>query len=375
MRIHLLSLLLSVAAVYAVSAQRVWHDPLSAPQACIDGRGWSEELRQSYHRLPDRFQSVVRPAVWQLAKNSAGLYLNFSTTATHITVRYVVSEARALNNVVALAKSGVDLYRFTPQGQMQWCTCFGRFTMGSTPRDTIAFDYQLTAEASQRRTDGTMEPRTYRLYLPLYNTVEWMRIGVDSGEAFTFLPAGSEAPIVCYGTSILQGASASRPAMAWTNIVQRTLQRRVVNLGFSGNGLMEPELFDILAELPAACYVIDCMPNLSSMPDSIVPRLTRGVHRLRRTTQVPILLVEHDGYNNLYTDSLTRLRYQRTNKELQHAYRQLLAEGVKQLYYLGENEIGISSDEDSQIDGVHANDIGMRRYAQAVMRKLQPLLP
>lgn len=49
----------------------------------------------------------------------------------------------------------------------------------------------------------------------------------------------TDHPIVLYGTSIAQGACASRPGMAWGNIVSRSLEIPLINLGFSGNGKLE----------------------------------------------------------------------------------------------------------------------------------------
>ena len=46
-------------------------------------------------------------------------------------------------------------------------------------------------------------------------------------------------PIVFYGTSITQGASASRPGMAYPAIISRKLNVETMNFGFSGNGRFE----------------------------------------------------------------------------------------------------------------------------------------
>ena len=47
------------------------------------------------------------------------------------------------------------------------------------------------------------------------------------------------APVVFYGTSITQGGVVSRPGMAFTNIIGRSLSRDVLNFGYSGQGYME----------------------------------------------------------------------------------------------------------------------------------------
>ena len=63
---------------------------------------------------------------------------------------------------------------------------------------------------------------------------------------FEWIPVSTELPIVLYGTSIAQGACASRPAMAWGNIVQRSLDYPLINLGFSGNGKLAPEVIEFI---------------------------------------------------------------------------------------------------------------------------------
>lgn len=61
----------------------------------------------------------------------------------------------------------------------------------------------------------------YEVYLPLYNDVKWLEVGVQEGYKLEFLPASQEKPIVLYGTSIAQGACASRPGMAFGNVIGR----------------------------------------------------------------------------------------------------------------------------------------------------------
>ena len=88
----------------------------------------------------------------------------------------------------------------------------------------------------------TAGKREFRLYLPLYNGVTSVELGL-SEEASLWkadaYPADRQKPIVFYGTSITQGACASRPGMAHAAILGRWLNCPVINLGFSGNGTMD----------------------------------------------------------------------------------------------------------------------------------------
>uniref|UniRef100_A0AB33JEU6 SGNH/GDSL hydrolase family protein n=1 Tax=Prevotella sp. GTC17260 TaxID=3236796 RepID=A0AB33JEU6_9BACT len=342
-------------------AQTKWYSPVSGDTLLVRGRAWNAEIGKSYQRIPNRFKPSLRKPLWDLSQNSAGLYIEFITDAPEINIHYKVFGPLYLPNVVPMAKSGVDLYAFDVDGNP--LPCSGNYTFST---GMVNFHYGgLTYPGKQWR--------EYRLYLPLYNTVDSLQIGVPQNSKFEFMPASLERPIVVYGTSIAQGASASRPGMAWTNILQRKLDAPVYNLGHSGNGRLEKAMFNALSEINARLFIVDCMPNMS-VKDSIASLLREGVNILRSKSDAPILLVEHCGYNNYLTVNSEKTKVDLLNSRLKAAYQQLQREGVKGLYYLTKDELGVNSDLDSQIDGVHATDIGMRSYAEAYMKKIAEIL-
>lgn len=363
---RILSLILLSLACTWMSAQTIWRSPLYEDGIYVQGRGWNDE--QNFRRLPERMHGSVPERVWYLSGNGAGLHVDFFTDAKEITVKYTVSDEKALNNVVMIATSGIDLYSIGSDGKWLWCSCFGNFDFGKEVADTVVYRY--TDLLPCEKTAG----REYRLFLPLYNSVTSMTVGVPAGSAFSWKPVSTERPIVVYGTSIAQGASASRPAMAWTNILHRELDIPVINLGFSGSGKLEPEMFDALAEIDARMYIIDCMPNMTGLVSEIVPRLTAGVRKLREHSSAPILLVDHDGYNNAAAQPVNGTYASSVNGEQAKAFRLLQDEGVKDIQLMTMDEIGLSGDMDSQIDGVHPNDIGMRLYANAYMKYITRML-
>jgi hypothetical protein len=144
--------------------------------------------------------------------------------------------------------------------------------------------------------------REYLLYLPLYNGVSSVEIGIPKESSLSQGPVRSadrQKPIVFYGTSITQGGCASRPGMVHTAIVGRWFDRPVINLGFSGNGRMEPEVAQLLAELDPVVYVIDCLPNMDAKQ---VEERTEPLVRtlLKAHPQTPVLLVEDRTYANAW---------------------------------------------------------------------------
>ena len=85
--------------------------------------------------------------------------------------------------------------------------------------------------------------------------------------------------------------------MVHTAILGRRLDRPVINLGFSGNGKMEPELAELLAELDPAVYVLDCLPNMTA--EEVDARVEPFVRALRKAhPETPIVLAEDRTYAN-----------------------------------------------------------------------------
>ena len=338
-------------------AQTTWYNPLSAGatgETFVRGQGWNED-GGNYVRLPQRAQDKVREPVWRLANQSAGLSVRFRTDAPTIWVQYTVTGAHAMPHMPATGVSGLDLYRVS-----DGAFCFGSYAFG----DTVRYSYQADRPAQ------SAQPEEYELFLPLYNGVKQLEVGVEEGRQFAFVPVDRRPAIVVYGTSIAQGACASRPGMAWTNILQRSLQRPVVNLGFSGNGRLEPELLDFINELPAAAYVLDCMPNLIHNTEAEVTELVeKAVRQIRSKHDAPILLVEHAGNSNGATSQERYESYTKVNRGQQEAYRRLKQAGVKGLHYLSREELDFPAD--GWVDYVHPSDYGMVRQAEAVGRCLR----
>lgn len=356
-----LALLLS--CTITIQAQYKWENPLNQAFATVNGQGWQNELKESYTRLPQRAQQMVRKDVWNLSLQSAGLSVGFRSNAPEIKIRYVVKGALSMPHMPTTGVSGVDLYAIDTNGRSRWCG--GEYSFN----DTITYTYKELTYAK-----GSGQDYEYQLFLPLYNQTTWMEIGVPTNASFRFIPASQDKPLVIYGTSIAQGACASRPGMAWGNIVGRMLEHPVVNLGFSGNGKLESELFDLLSEIDAKLYIIDCMPNLPGQKASAViyDRTLTGVKKLRSKSSAPILLVEHSGYTNEFSSKNAEDSYRIANVELRKAYEALMKEGVTDLYYLTKEEINLSMD--AMVEGVHPSDLGMQQYADSYAKKIREIL-
>jgi len=369
--IRLLSGLLfwvTFGAIAQTPADYTWWNPAQSDFPVIEGQAWSGTALQSpYDRLPAEAEKSVRKEVWNLSHNAAGLLIRFKASTDQVVVRYVVSGKHALPHMPATGVSGVDLYAGNSDGDWLWCA--GKYTFG----DTIQYRFANLEPNDSYHAKG----REYRLYLPLYNSVKWLEVGVPKGVTLTPLPVRVDKPIVIYGTSIAQGACASRPGMAWPAILGRKLDRPVMNLGFSGNGRLEKEVIDLLPQVDAKVYVLDCLPNLIATvgisADEIKARIMASVKTLRqKRPSAPILLVEHAGYTDGAISPVRQKLYSDVNALQRQAFAQLKSEGIQGLSLLTRAEIGL--DADAMVDGTHPTDLGMQQYADAYERSLRVIL-
>lgn len=351
----------NVALAQQKTVYKTWN-PATDKESVVGGQGWHTGIQSFYDRLPVKVKDAVRKPVWNLSKNSAGLNLRFKSDAAEIIVKYAVSGSLQMPHMPATGVSGVDLYAQDAKGKWLWSG--GKYAFG----DTIVYHFKNIETAGS-------QTREYTLYLPLYNSVKWLEISIPEKNTLTPL-APAKKPVVVYGTSIAQGGCASRPGLAWTAILSRKLNRPVVNLAFSGNGRLEKEVYELLPEIDAGLYVLDCLPNLTGADfshEEIVNRLIATVTLLQQKRPgVPILLTDHDGYTDEGLNPVSKKGYERVNTALNTALTQLKAKGVKQIYHLSKAEIG--QDIESTVDGTHPNDIGMMNYAKAYEKVIKKIL-
>ncbi len=214
--------------------------------------------------------------------------------------------------------------------------------------------------------------RRYAMYLPLYNGVEQLEIGVDASATFEPIAPRVKSTIVFYGTSIMHGACASRPGMAIPAILGRRLELPVVNLGFSGNGRMEPEVAVLLSELEPAAFVVDCVPNMNA--EMITARAGTLVRLLREARpETPVLLVEDRAYTSTPFFPRRGAGHRANRRALRETYDQLRAEMPDHIFYLAGDDL-MGSDGEGATDGSHPSDLGMMRYADAYEPALRAML-
>ncbi len=314
----------------------------------------------TYARLPISAKEIVRQPVWQLSRHSAGISVRFSSNSTSIKVRWTLNDNSTRSNMTPIASKGLDLYAYVDD---KW-----QFVGVAKPTGTIQNESEVISGMET-------ENREYLLNLPLYDGISSLEIGVDKGATFgkpRQKIIDTSRPIVFYGTSITQGASASRPGLTYPALLQRYFNKAVINLGFSGNGRFEKEIAEFIMTANPSLIVLDCTPN--SRSDTIKKNLPKTIDYIRSINDTtPIILVESiiREYAFFKRDDKTVFGtisfINEQNNALKEVY-EIKSEIYKNLFYLS-NEYLIGQDHEATIDGTHFNDLGHYR-AYEVLRQV-----
>jgi hypothetical protein len=160
--------------------------------------------------------------------------------------------------------------------------------------------------------------------------------------------------------------------MTHVAILGRRFNREVINLGFAGNGKMEPEVTKFVAEIDAAVFVLDCLPNMSAQ--DINERAEGCVKTLRSAhPKTPILLVEDRNYADDFLNPPRRERNETNHMAMRAVYAKLQRDKVPHLAYLKADHL-LGSDDEGTIDGSHPTDLGFTRQAAEFQRVLHMML-
>lgn len=357
-------LLKSICLLSALSGSislhaQVWTDAASLP---LYGKA-TEETVTRYSRLPASLQEVCRKPVWRLGQNSAGEYIRFRTDSPTLWVRWESQTAHVMNHMSPTGSRGLDLYVHTDGG---W-----RFVRSARP--------ELKASETTRKVLSEMEPemREYMLYLSLYDGVTSLKIGTEEGHPV--LPGAvptprAGQPVVMYGTSITQGGCVSRPGMCYTSIMSRELDREFINLGFSGNALLDPEIAELMASVPdPALFVLACVENATA--EQIAERGESFFRTLRKAhPAVPVVFVQAVRYAHSALDRKEAARMEAKMAAWQALYDRLRKAGEKRIYFADPGGSEAFSDAEQSVDGCHLTDLGTMRFSEELLPTLKKAL-
>lgn len=311
------------------------------------------EQTKRVERLPQELREKV-PSLQFLGRRCLGARVRFQTNAISFTVQLT------LENVSV----DIGMSIFAAQAA---CVFIGnkgeeRFVGLVYPKAYGETIFQATFEKS-----AAMEEVT--IYLPRNEVVLDCQIQTDDSAIVKEpTPYTYEKPIAFYGSSIVEGGAAGNVANNYPAILSRRLDMDFYNFGFSGNAKGELPIAEYLGDLDCSAYVIDYDHNAPTK-EHLANTHYAFYKRLReKKTHTPILIMSRPKavYND---DDIAR------REIIMQTYCKARQEGDSNIYFLdGETFFSGIRDAVCLVDGVHPNDLGFYRMANAVEPKLRIML-
>ena len=156
--------------------------------------------------------------------NSTGLAVVFSTDSRSISAKWTTASKSLGSNMTPIFHSGLDLY-IKKDGKWVFAGVARPKTKGVTEHEFVIV---------KRMDEGVKE---CMLYLPMFNTLQSLEIGVDEGATINPISSPFKHKILFVGSSLTHGASASRPGACYVARMGRMLNAETPNIGLSGKCL------------------------------------------------------------------------------------------------------------------------------------------
>ena len=339
----------------------------------IHGQHVAGEMFSQYARLPKSLENSMDKDIRFLLDrgprsehlDSAGLYITFETDAKTIDVDFELRRASSMGNIPDGNENGFDLYLLKGT---EW-TYEKSFTEVSEVSG-------VDVSGSYANPTGTM--KKYMILFPTYgglgNTeADDFTITIPKDAKFydrNFFGEDKRKPIIIYGTSVTQGANASRPGLTYTALVMFEQKREVINMGFAGTAFMCKDMADHIATIPSEVLFIDPTLNIADLPDDkkrkdnakYMIKAYRAKHK-----STPIVMVsQFDGRLTGSEHIGTEGEWGKLMKEVVDELKQ---DKVKGLFFMErDNFIPELSDV------VHPTDKGMKDWAKRYNDLLKTLL-
>jgi lysophospholipase L1-like esterase len=318
--------------------------------------GKATKTENIYHRMDTNAYAGIPDRVKRLLANTAGLAVAFKSNSTAISVKWCTSRSKPVPYLTPIANKGLDLY--VKNGDKWQFAGIGKDV--TLCNDEVIIDNMDNTE------------KEFLLYLPLYDVIRQIEIGVDKNSTINPIPNPFRHKVLIYGSSIVQGAGASRPGLAYPSKLSRLSGINFINLGLSGSAKMEPEVVDMVASIDADAYILDCVPN--SNPQQIKERTAYLVNTVRKKhPKAPIIVMQSVIRERGYYDKKMGAHVKDQNLAIQNEVLKLLEKNVPNLYFITSEQM-LGFDHEGSVDGTHPNDLGFDRMVNYIHPLIKDIL-
>ena len=315
---------------------------------CLFGLGYDDLFR----RMDEKTAKEINEGMHALHSNTSGGRLRFVTDSSYVVLSIKMPVGQASPHMPLTGKAGFDLY------------VGDRFVKMYVPPVEAGAGYEGICDFAYKK------DRVITIHFPLYNNVEEVYIGLSSDAKFEKAPDfRSDKKVLFYGSSITQGACASRPGLAYTNALSHRLGFNFVNLGASGSAFGELKMADYIAGLNHDIFVMD-YDNNAPTADFLEKTHDSFFRRYREErTDTPVILISAPSFH-----FSAAIDWPARREVIKRTYEKAIAAGDENVYYIDGEELWGENWDSCTVDGLHPNDIGFMKMADRIEKTLKPLL-
>ncbi len=287
---------------------------------------------------------------------TTGLAIGFRTNSRNIHARWTTTDKATGVNTTLINQSGMDLY--IRRGEEWIFAGIGTPTFKDTHQSPVVEDM-----------DDSMKECI--LYLPLFNKLTALELGIDEDAYIEALPNPFRHKIVVVGSSITHGASASRPGLAYPAMLNRAFGFEFTNLGACGLCRLDDFYAQIVCDSEADAFLFDAFSNPSAQ--QIEERLLKFVARIReKHPETPLIFLQTEVRETTNFDLYKRSWEGKKRQAAIEGMKQVQAAGYKNIYFINPGLI-LGDDHEGTTDGVHPNDAGFERIVKSLQPKLKKI--
>lgn len=326
-----------------------WHDPKEFPFQ-LNGFAWLE-TDKIYRRFPVNPIKKLPTRVDELANSTSGGQIRFKTDANKLAIKVKLSGPADMSHMTAVGQCGFDVY--LKEGGKHRYISTAIPPLNVTNYESVLWDFISTSNHLREAT----------INFPLYQGVEEVLIGTEaSAVVHPPTPYISDKRVIFYGSSITQGACASRPGMSYTNILSRRFNLEFINLGFSGSGKGEREVALSIREIERpGCLVLDFEAN--STVEQYKTRLLPFIKLFREYhPTVPIIVASRIPYAKFFNEDQNQSFLRKRNISISSVAK-LQQEGDERITFLDGSLLLGEGWHECTVDGVHPNEYGFMKMA------------
>ena len=303
-----------------------------------------------YHRMPQAVADTVSHGISVKCTATAGGRIRFVTDSPYVAIRAYYGGCELTPSSSNLAKAGFDMY------------ADGKFA-GSF---RLPKGFDAVSLESVVKLPGERKERLITINMPLYSGIESMYVGLSEDAKISHAPDYKlEKPVVFYGSSITNGAGASRPGANYVSRLARKLDINYVNLGFGGLAKAELQMAEYVAGLEMSAFVYDYDHNARTLEylEETHERMFKIVRE--KNPDLPILIISKPDKNE--TEEVRFAVIKRT-------YENAIAAGDKNVYILRGTEFFGENGTDFTVDGIHPSDLGYYYMSEEIYPTLAKIL-